>query len=148
MKTIANDAEFKNALSSLDPARQRLVAARFVKHVLDLGKDPRIERALKVAADENAGEEDLAAALKNARAAVLDSHTRCGAEGDWSEQAGYFVARAAVAAIGGSTKASGPAWAAAMSSRMARTCESIDADADAAGQERQAQYRILAEYLN
>lgn len=147
MKTITSDTEFRQALDSLSPEQQRQVAVRFVENVLPLGDDPRVAKALKSAADPDATDEDIASALKSAKSAVVDSHTRCGAEGDWSEQAGYFVARAAVAAIGGG-KSSGPAWAAAMSSRMARTCESIDSDADAAGQESQAQYRILAEYLN
>ena len=59
----------------------------------------RIARVLKVAGDSEASEGELADALKTARATTFDCHTRCGSEGDWSEQAGYFVARAATAAL-------------------------------------------------
>ena len=71
----------------------------------------------------DASEEELAAALKTAHAVTFDSHARCGAEGHWADQAGYFVARAAVAASDatGALRAGGPAWQAAMSARMAHT---------------------------
>lgn len=148
MKKFSDDPGFKKALDGLSPDQQREVAVRFVEHVLPLGGDPHLERALQSVADQAASKEDLAAALRVARSSVLESHTRCGAEGDWSEQAGYFVARAAVAAIGGAGKTSNPAWAAAMSCRMARTCDSIESDQEPAESESLAQYAILAEYLN
>ncbi len=148
MNTFSNDADFRQTLENLPPEEQRQVAVQFVKHVLALTDDPRLERILKVASDGEATEEDLANALRSARSAVLDSHTRCGAEVDWAAQAGYFVARAAEAALGGGIKRSAVGWATAMSSRMARTCESIDASTDAAGKETEAQYAILAEHLN
>ena len=41
--------------------------------------------------------DELAASLKMAKSIMVESYTRCGADGDWNEQAGYFVARAAAA---------------------------------------------------
>lgn len=147
---VTNDTEFKQALDQLSTPQQRAVAALFVEHVLSLCNDERVERAASIASNLNASEDELAMALKSARAATFDSHTRCGSEGDWTEQAGYFVARAAAAAVAPATQThGGPAWQAAMSSRMAQTCKWIDiAQASACGEESEEQYRILDDFLN
>jgi hypothetical protein len=152
MTAISNDTEFRQALEGLDATRQRVVAAHFVEHVLSLSNDERLALVTRTAANSDAPDSELVAALGSARAATFDSHTRCGSEGDWSEQAGYFVARAAAAAL---TPAGhlpgGSAWQAALGSRMARTCESISLDAAAdnpAAGEIAAQYRILSEFLD
>jgi hypothetical protein len=149
MSQITNDTEFKQALQGLDKTQQRVVGALFVKHLLPLSNDIRLIHIVKVAADSKASKDELENALKSARAATLDSHTRCGSEGNWTEQAGYFVARAAVAAMtpDKSSKAGGPAWQAAMSCRMAQTSMQIDSDDEtSAGNE--WQYDILSSYLN
>lgn len=150
MPVIHNDAELREALANLDTKQQRAVGALFVESVFPLSGDERIARVIKTASDPGASDDEVALALKSARAVSIDSHTRCGADGDWGEQAGYFVARAAEATVTAEEqcKAGGPAWQAAMSCRMARTCESIDAGVDSASQESEAQYRILTEYLN
>ena len=149
MTRISNDTEFRTALDALDPARQRLVAARFVENVLALCSDERIARVLRVAGNSEAGEDEFAEALKTARATTFDCHTRCGSEGDWSEQEGYFVARAATAALTPVAQMpSGPAWQAALSSRMAQTSKAIVTGDDTAGQEAEQQYRILSEFLD
>jgi hypothetical protein len=104
---------------------------------------------LEVAVNSGASEDELAEALKTARATTFDCHTRCGSEGDWSEQAGYFVARAATAALTPiGQMPSGPAWQAALGSRMAQTSQSIVSGDDIAGQEAEQQYGILSEFLN
>jgi len=152
MAPISNDDAFRQSLLQLDPLQQRLVAARFVDHVLSLCSDDRIGRVLKVAADPEASGDELAGALKSARAAALDTHTRCGAEGNWRDQAGYFVCRAAVAALtpGEQAKGGSPAWQAAMSSRMARTSVLIGEESDAVTtkSESEWQYRALEDYKN
>jgi hypothetical protein len=149
MTRVSNDTEFRTALDALDPTRQRLVAARFVENVLALCSDERIARVLRVAGNGEASADELAEALKTARATTFDCHTRCGSEGDWSEQAGYFVARAATAALTPIAQMpSGPAWQAALSSRMAQTSKSIVTGDDTAGQEGNQQYRILSEFLD
>jgi len=148
MSRISNDAEFRKALDGLDATRQRLVAARFVENVMALGSDERIARVMRVAGNSEASEDALAEALKTARATTFACHTRCGAEGDWSEQEGYFVARAATAALTPVAQMpSGPAWQAALSSRMAQTSKAIVTGDDTAGQETEQQYRILSEFL-
>ena len=148
MTRVSNDTEFRAALDALEPAQQRLVAARFVEHVLALCADERIARVLRVAGNSEAGEDALAEALKTARSTTFACHTRCGSEGDWSEQAGYFVARAATAALTPVAQMpSGPAWQAALSSRMAQTSTAIVSGDDTAGQETEQQYRILSDFL-
>jgi len=150
MSQITSDEEFRKALHNLDATQQRVIAARFVEHVLPLSTDERISRVVKVAADKNASQDELAAALKSARAATIDCHTRCGSEGDWTEQAGYFVARAAVAAVTPQAQSkTNPAWQAAMSCRMAQTSILID-DESSAGKthsENEWQYEVLSKYI-
>jgi hypothetical protein len=150
MIQISNDTEFKQALKDLDASQQRLVAARFVEHVLPLSSDERVARVVKVAADSEASADELSNALKTAKAATFDSHTRCGSEGNWTEQAGYFVSRAAMAALTPCEQCSSgsPAWQAAMSSRMAQTSMEIDADDISTSNESEQQYKILSDYLN
>lgn len=85
-------------------------------------------------------------------AVTFDSHAVCGAEGHWSDQAGYFVARAAVAAttVPEHSRVGGPAWQAAMSARMAYTSMLIDdvTDQHSAHTECEWQWQALSDYLN
>jgi hypothetical protein len=149
MTEITNDREFRAALDRLDAGQQRLVAAGFAKSVLHLCTDERIARVLEVAGDPGASSSALGEALKTAKATTFDCHTRCGSEGDWLEQAGYFVARAAVAALTPQGQMpGGVAWQAAMSARMAETSKSIVTGENTAGQESENQYRLLAGFLN
>jgi hypothetical protein len=149
MSQISNDAEFKQTLQGLEQAQQRVVAAMFVEHVLPLSTDERIARVTRVAADKNASAGELLDALRTAKAATMDSHTRCGSEGNWTEQAGYFVSRAAMAALTPCEQCTSgsPAWQAAMSSRMAQTSMLIDSE-DAIPVGNEWQYDILSNYLN
>ena len=152
MNDINNEADFKQVLRSLGDVQQRQVAALFVKHVIELSDDKRLDRVIKTAADAEATDEELAAALKTAHAVTFDSHARCGAEGHWSDQAGYFVARAAVAATTSEehSRVGGPAWQAAMQTRMAYTSMLIDDETDrhSAHTECEWQYQALSDYLN
>jgi len=152
MSQITNDAELKQALQDLDANQQRKVAAMFIEHVVSLSDDERVKRVIKVAADEDASQSEVSDALKTARAAILDSSTRCGAEGNWTDQAGYFVARAAVAALTpqAQAKSGNPAWQTALSCRMAQTSIEIDADTDEmpGHTENEWQYDVLSNYLN
>mgnify|MGYP001821777832 CR=1 FL=1 len=149
MTAITNDSDFHAALGSLDAGQQRAVAAGFAHNVLHLCTDERIARVLEVAGDNDASGAALAEALKTAKAATFDCHTRCGSEGDWLEQAGYFVARSAVAALTPlGQMPGGVAWQAAMSARIAQTSKSIVTGEDTAEQESENQYRLLAGFLN
>ena len=149
MSGISNDEEFKRILQSLEQVDQRVVAAMFVEHVLPLSTDERIARVTRIAADKNASAGELSDALRTAKSATMDSHTRCGSEGNWTEQAGYFVSRAAMAALTPCEQCTSgsPAWQAAMSCRMAQTSMLIDSE-DEAPVGNEWQYDILSNYLN
>ena len=124
---------------------------RTLGYALTLG-DRETWQAFSSVAAHRLTDEELAAALKTAHAVTFDSHARCGAEGHWSEQAGYFVARAAVAATTSlaHSRAGGPAWQAAMSARMAFTTSLIDDETNhrSAHTECLWQYQALSDYLN
>jgi hypothetical protein len=150
MSSISNDKEFRTALDGMSLERQRAVGALFVENVIGLSDDGRVPRALAAARDTAIGDEDLNAARRAIKAASLEAHTRCGADGEWVDQAGYFVARAAEACIEPQVRSQtkGPAWKSAMMARMARTCLAADSDEDAHDSERLAQYDILNNYLD
>lgn len=148
MVHINNDSEFKAVLSGLALVRQRQVGARFVKNVLALSKDARVERTIDSVSRTSLGDDELDAIYKSAKSACVDSFTRCGSECDWSSQAGHFVAEAAMACIKTPGSGGNPAWDAAMNARMARTCESIAIGRGTDNAEAAAQYRILSQFLN
>jgi hypothetical protein len=150
MSTISNDHEMKNLLDGLSPQRQRLVGALLVESVIDLCNDERIRQVLKIALDPDAADDQLKAAHKTASQATLEGHARCGAEGDWTDQANYFVGRALVACLTPQVRKEGksPAWQAALSCRMARTSAAIDQDSDTPLQENTRQYVILSSQLD
>ena len=150
MTQINNDTDFRKALVEMNYVKQRELAAQFVNNVIELTNDDGLARLTKVALDNNASDNELAAALKSAKSATFESHTRCGSEGDWKEQAGYFVARAVSAALTPESqcRSGGPAWQAAMSCRMARTSVMIDEETATTSDESEQQYQILNNALN
>jgi hypothetical protein len=143
---ITQDTDFKQALDKLGLAQQRRVGAAFVRNVLAL--NPSVTKVVEAAANEDTTADELAVAFKQAKAAALDSHTRCGSDSDWQAQAGYFVARAATALVAPDKQAKVPAWEAAVNARMARTCGHIDASDESMHEESEAQYRLLEQFLN
>lgn len=147
MSAISNDTEFRTALDGLDAVQQRTVAALFVDHVAGLSDDGRVAETLAAIRNPDVSDEVLSGARHAIKGAVLDAHARCGADGEWVDQAGYFVARAAEACVETHrSQGKNPAWKAAMSARMARTCLAADNDEDAHDSERLAQYQILQSY--
>ena len=151
MQKITDNEAFKKAVKDLDCSRQRPLAALFVENVLSLSRDERIPRIIAAAAAANRPQDELESALKSANAAIIDAHTRCGAEGNWEDQASYFVARAAAAAVAPEQKCAGGgvAWQAAVNSRMARTCVAIDGNNETAiKDESEQEFRILNKFLN
>ena len=149
MTTFSNDAGFRKALDGLDLAAQRKVGAKFVRAVLDLIDDERVGNAVE-AAEKGSSGDALATVFQGAKRASLDWHTRCGSEGDWREQAAYFVARAATACVAPAShsKSGNPAWQAAVNARMARTSAGIGSEETSGARESETQYRILADFLN
>jgi hypothetical protein len=149
MTSINNEIQFREVAGTLDGNLQRQLAAQFTEHVLELTDDSRITNNVGVASNPGATTSELAASFKTVKAATIESHTRCGSEGDWKAQAAYFVARACEAAlIPEGYKKAGPALQAATSARMARTAYSIDTDSDSETGEREAQYQILNNFLS
>lgn len=150
MSSIANDSEFREALNALGEAQQRAVGALFVENVVSLNDDERVARALAAARDSDIDEEAMGLVRRGIKTASLEAHTRCGSDGEWSDQAGYFVARAAEACVEPQvrTQSKGPAWKAAMSARMAKTCLAAESDEDAHDSESRTQYQILTSYLD
>ena len=143
---ITQDTDFKQALDKLGLVQQRRVGAAFVRNVLAL--NPAVTKVVDAAANEDTTADELAVAFKQAKAAALDSHTRCGSDSDWQAQAGYFVARAATALVAPDKQAKSPAWEAAVNARMARTCGHIDASDESMHEESEAQYRLREQFLN
>ena len=150
MTDINNETQFRQALKQMSLANQREAGALFVEQVAYLADDERVTFAIRVAKNKDPADDELTAAHKAAKAAAIDCYTRCGADADWSAQAGYFVARAASAIVSPEKDMGrdGPAWTAAANSRLARTCSIIDANDEAESQEAGKQYRILEDYLN
>lgn len=149
MTDINNETQFRGALKEMRLTEQREVGAAFVEQVAYLADDERIAFAIRVAKNKDAAEDELTAAHKAAKAAAIDCYTRCGADADWSAQAGYFVARAATAIVTPEKDLGrdGAAWTAAANCRLARTCSIIDSNPEAESQEAGKQYRILEDYL-
>ena len=149
MSDISNDSQFRDALNGLGQQQQREVGALFVEHVLSLNDDVRVAQALNAARNPGLEEEAMNLVRRSIKAACLEAHARCGADGDWNDQAGYFVARAAEACVEpeGRSQAKGAAWKAAMTARMARTCLAAESDEDSHDSESQTQYQILTSYL-
>lgn len=144
---ISNDSEFKTALNNLSGAQRRFVAARFAENVLALSGDTRLKAAINATKRTDISDEELDAAHQSAKAARVDSFTRCGSECDWSNQSGHFVAEAVLASVRPMEPGRNPAWEAAMHARMARTCEGIANGKGTDNSESAAQYRILTEFL-
>ncbi len=149
MSTINDDIEFRRALKRLDRDQLREIGAGFVQNVLHLNKDKRVTRAVDVAKNRDASDDELLAAYKATRVATVDSRTRCGADCNWEEQAAHFVARASAAMVApeGVCKAADPPWQVVMSCRMAQNCALIAADDDSSNNESENQYRIMNDYL-
>lgn len=150
MSQVLNEAQFREAIDTLDSRQQRLVAGLFAENVLALSDDSRLAAIVKTAINPAATEDELRNAWKAGKATSIELSARCGADGDWSDQAGYFVARAVTAATAPETagKASGPAWQAAMNARMAQTCNLIGATDEEVSKVRDQQYKILSDFLD
>jgi hypothetical protein len=146
---INNDADFKAALAELDIHQQRRAAAAFVESVLHLCQDMRVSSAISMVKHPGVGESELASAYQAVNSVRVERFTQCGKEADWRSQAGHFVAKAALSCVRPADESPGNiAWEAAMSARMARTCESVAEGTGTDNHEAESQYRILYELLN
>jgi hypothetical protein len=145
---IKDDKEFKSRLGALPVADQRLLAMQFVLRVFPLSNDMRLKNAIETSQRKGVTEAELASAFQIANTARVESFTRCGRETDWTAQAGHFVAKAAVACVRPADEGDNLAWDAAMSARMARTCETVATGEGTGNNEAEEQYRILDAFIN
>jgi hypothetical protein len=143
-----NDKDFKAKLGALPIAHQRHVGALFVQRVLPFSSDVRLKAALELALRADASDAELTGAYQAANTARVESYTRCGSVCDWADQAGHFVAKAVMACVSPAAEGESLAWEAAMSARMARTCQTVADGSGTENREAEEQYRILEAFLN
>jgi len=151
MDSIQNEQAFRDAISALPLERQRHLGARFVRRVLPLSTDFRLLPALEAAERPVVNDGELANAYKSARSAAVETYTACGRAVDWKAMAAHHVAEA-VAACAMPTAlveagAEQPAYEAAMSARMARSCSMLADEQHGDCPEITAQYAVLDEFL-
>jgi hypothetical protein len=148
--TISSDQELRQALNRLSPGEQRQLGGLFIQHALSLCDESKIHRALRLAMDPVASEEDLEDAFHSAKSYAIQTYTECGRDTDWGKQAAHFVA-AATACLANphpSKDEADPAWKAAMQVRMARSCALIIGKGGGEyDDEARSQHRIASEYL-
>lgn len=149
--TIHNDQEFKQALSELSIADQRVLAARFIESVEHLNTDPLIASAIKVARNKMHTDSEFDAAYKSIKSLAVNTYTACGGDADWPAQAAHFVATAAKACLTPLDQLANKtnlAWKCAMQTRMAKNCEMIESDTDSIENEAQKQYAISNDFCS
>jgi hypothetical protein len=150
MASISNDHDLREALNGLSAIQQRVLGAKLTESVIHLCKDDRIRRALAVANNPDASDEELEDALKAAKSYASKTYTDCGTDTNWLSQADHFVAAAAAAALTPVERLAGktnPAWKAAMQARMAKNCEMMESEEVAPDSESERQYRIVNDLL-
>lgn len=150
-KQIVNDQSLREVLSTLSNVRQRELGGLFVASVGHLSADPRVSRAVAVAAQAEISPQELEEAYRSVKAFATQTYTACGRDADWAAQAEHFAAAAAAASL---TPDEQPevkgnnAWRAAMQARMAKNCEMILKDEGGLDNEAEKQYRLAAEFLS
>jgi len=161
MSKITTNETFREALSSLTLAQQRVVGARFIANVLDLTQDKHIKQVQAMLSDtEEISAEDLDAAHRTIYSIYVHTFPRSGFSLiDYKKQAEHFVAEACLQCLAptySETKKHHLAERVSMYCRMGRTCASIDHEGDypkfadtedLVKKEIDAQYEILSEYL-
>jgi hypothetical protein len=160
MSTITTNEDFLKSLHSLSLQQQRIVAARFLKTVLDLVQDEHLEHAQRVAAKSNLTAEELLDNYHSVYAIYVKTNPRSGLNAlDWQQQAKHFVAEACLTCLAPSYEEAPSHYLAqkvAMYCRMARTCAGIDHEGDyptfkktevLLKEEVDNQYRIVSEFL-
>lgn len=160
MPKITTNEAFKESLSSLTLAQQRMVSAEFIANVLDLTQDSRIKWAQAELRNSDISAEDLDEAYHSAHSVYVHTSPRSHFSLlDYDKQAEHFVAEACMHALAPTyfeiTKYH-LAEKVSMYCLMARTCASIDHEGnypkftgteDLVKKEVDAQYEILNKYL-
>ncbi len=140
------ESELNRALVQLNSEQQQALALRWIARVAVDLHEPRIETLLTLL--RSGGGESTAQAAQLARTLVVDSHTRCGSDGDWMLQAVYFIARALEALAATSSRtASDRAVRVAQNCRMAANCRLIAQELEQSGAELEAQWQIYQAFM-
>jgi hypothetical protein len=161
MSKITTNEAFREALSSLTLAQQRVVGARFVANVLDLTQNNYIKQAQAMLSNtDNVSAEDLDDAYHSIHSIYLHTSPRSHFSLlDYKKQAEHFVAEACMLCLAPTYFESTKhhlASKVSMYCLMARTCASINHEEnypkftdteDLVKNEVDAQYEILSEYL-
>ena len=148
MEAIQSESDFKQRLAQLDARSQQQFALRLVDAVRGYCDDGRLLSVLAAVERNDGSPAELESAAKSARAMVVSLHTRCGADGDWAAQAGYFVARAADVLIRGLLRPEDNlAYRVAQNCRMAATCVAVDGETEAGAKQMAIQWGLLDDYL-
>jgi hypothetical protein len=151
MPKISNDHDLRGAVNKLPADQQRLLGASFVKSVIRLSTEPRVARAVETALNPEATDSDLEDAFRAAKSHATKTYAECGRDTNWLAQADHFVAEAAAAALTPESllpeKSANRAWKAAVQSRMAVNCASMEEEEGETASEMERQYRIADEFL-
>ncbi|HBE93761.1 MAG TPA: hypothetical protein DDW55_15080 [Gammaproteobacteria bacterium] len=160
MSKITTNEAFREALSSLTLAQQRVVGARFIANVLDLTQDSHINQAQAMLSNIDVSAEDLDETYHFIHAIYVHTSPRSHFSLlDYNKQAEHFVAEACMHCLAPTyfeiTKHHLAARV-SMCCLMARTCASIGHEGnypkftdteDLVKKEVDTQYEILSEYL-
>ncbi len=152
--SIKNDQQFKQQLSELSIAQQRMLAAQFIDSVAALNTDPVIGRAVEIIRSGTYSQSELEDIAGHVQSLAVKTYTACGANADWLAQAAHFVASAArtclqeMLCVDKNQDKKNLAWKCAMQTRMARNCEMIESDADEIANEAQQQYAMVDAVLD
>ena len=149
-KTITNDQQLREALSTLNAVQQRQLGGLFVSSIRHLSGDARIGRAIEAAAKADIPAQELEDVYKSVKAFATQTYTACGQDADWAAQAEHFVAAAAAASLATEEQAGtkgNNAWKSAMQARMAKNCEMILNDEGGVANEAEKQYEITGKFL-
>ncbi len=150
MGTITNDQDLRSALNTLTAEQQRLLGSRFAEHVMHLGRDERVKRAIAAGLRDELSPSEREDAFKAARAYAVKTYTDCGKDTDWLAQADHFVAAAAAAALTPDdlmTERQNRAWKAAVQARMAVNCAMMDDDTASESEEAHQQHALANAFL-
>jgi len=151
MAMIDNDLDLKNTLKRLTPEQQRRIGGMFIESALDLCDDARVRRAVHVAMDPGASDEERKDAFHSAKAYAVSTYTECGRDTDWSRQAAHFlgVAAACLLSDGVPDGEVNRAWRVAMHVRNAKNCALITHEGDRdMDDEAERQRRIAGEFAS
>lgn len=152
MANITDETSFKQALTALPLTKQRQLGALFIRRVLDLAPDTRLNAALACASSSAPSETELLDAYRSAKSIAVETYAACGQEADWHTMAAHHVA-CGISAIVSPTSAivegvDIPAYSAATSARMALLSKDVAEDKEHVTTENEEQYKIAEEFLS